>query len=112
MSGLNLARRTKDEYDSLFDALYHRKTIDLLKGAEMGEHRDGEDSWVPMTEAKLLDLRASMSKLRLSEIEETFRQMHGLATVPKGISSIPRPWVMQTMMQAYREMLRRRPKGR
>lgn len=69
-------------------------------------------SWAPLSQHDLMALRERYRGYKLKELLTLYREMHGMCVLPEEIAIPAKPWVMQTMMQVYRELYRRYPKGR
>ena len=75
----------------------------------MGSNRE-PNSQTPLNRKELQDLRAEMEKHPVSKVRETYRTMWEMS---KMFGDAPRrPWVIQTLVQAWQEIYQRYPKGR
>jgi hypothetical protein len=92
--------------------VYHRKGVDILKGiSEVGMASSREPNVrTPLSRKELMALRAEMKQQQISKLRETYRTMWEMS---KMFGDAPRrPWVIQTLVQAWQEIYQRYPKGR
>jgi hypothetical protein len=87
--------------------VYHRKSVDILKERQMSRKPDAR---TPLDRAELRALRAEMEKQPASKVRETYRTTWEMCKLFG--DAPPRPWVIQTLVQAWQELNRRYPKGR
>jgi hypothetical protein len=92
--------------------VYHRKGVDILKGTmepRMAGSRE-PDARTPLSREELRALRAEMKQQQISKVRETYRTMWEMSKMFG--DAPPRPWVIQTLVQAWQEIHQRYPKGR
>jgi hypothetical protein len=86
--------------------------VDILKGIKepgMASSREPH-ARTPLSRKELLALRAEMKQQKISKVRETYRTMWEMS---KMFGDAPtRPWVIQTLVQAWQEINQRHPKGR
>jgi hypothetical protein len=68
------------------------------------------DARTPLNRKELQALRAEMKQQQISKVRETYRTMWEMSKMFG--DAPPRPWVIQTLVQAWQEINRRYPKGR
>jgi hypothetical protein len=92
--------------------VYHRKGVEILKGvSEHGMASSREpDARTPLSRKELQALRAEMKQQQISNVRETYRTMWEMSRMFG--DAPPRPWVIQTLVQAWQEINQRYPKGR
>jgi hypothetical protein len=92
--------------------VHHPKGVDILKGIgerKMASSRE-PDARTPLSRKELLALRAEMQQQPISKVRETYRTMWEMSRMFG--DAPPRPWVIQTLVQAWQEINQRYPKGR
>jgi hypothetical protein len=68
------------------------------------------DARTPLSRTELRALRAEMETQPAAKVRETYRTMWDMSKMFG--DAPPRPWVIQTLVQAWQELHRRYPKGR
>jgi hypothetical protein len=86
--------------------------VDILigiRGLGMANSREPE-ARTSLSRKELLALRAEMKQQQISKVRETYRTMWEMSKMFD--DAPPRPWVIQTLVQAWQEINQRHPKGR
>lgn len=94
--------------------MYHRRSMDFLGSTEqpekpMGNSRD-PSALTPLTRKELAGLRVELERSSEGDVRKTYEDMLAMCKL-HGIQP-PRPWVIQTLVQAWQVLNRRTAKGR
>jgi len=71
------------------------------------------DAWTPLNKAELADLRRQIKRKTTEELRHNFRITVEMCKLPYGMhGGLPRPFLIQELVQIWRELYRRMPKSR